>query len=501
MVPQASFRIEVQQKGIEPMNSSSRVIRKPAFRLSAAAAARLSLVLGLGLTGAAAIAVTPAVYAQSTRSDLAIQSDVVKTISSYPDLSGEHITATARNGVVTLAGTASTETAKDQAQVVAATVDGVQSVVNSITVAGGSQAGAEDPADRNQAEPADDGIQQAQSSDPSQQQAPYTPQQQPQPGSEGNWGQAGPPPDVQSGRIPAPPQGNDNAQADQYPMQDPGQEENAPPPQQQPYGAPPQQGAYGPPNAQYPAQQPYGQQQPYARQPYTGQNRPYAAPQLSSAPLTIQPGTLFSIRTSEPLDSHRLKGGESFQAVLAQDIYQGRYLAVPRGAILQGQVIGVKKPGALRGDAGFALKITSLTLGGQSYPVATDTFATDTRGKGGYTTANTVGGAAIGALIGAVAGGGPGAAIGAVAGGGAGLGASAASGGPRSIMPPETLLTFHLQAPLTVNPISMAEVQQLQASVTPQQRPVRRRPPYPPYPYGYYPPPPPPPGYYYPYRY
>jgi hypothetical protein len=66
-------------------------------------------------------------------------------------------------------------------------------------------------------------------------------------------------------------------------------------------------------------------------------------------------------------------------------------------------------------------------------------------------------------------------------------------------MPPETLLTFHLKAPLTVSPISMAEVQQLQASAAPL-RPVSR--PRPPYPYGYYPPPPPPPpGYYYPYRY
>ncbi len=180
-------------------------------------------------------------------------------------------------------------------------------------------------------------------------------------------------------------------------------------------------------------------------------------------------------------------------------MYQGQYLAIPRGAILQGRVAGVKKPGAFRGDAGFALQITSITLSGQTYPVSTDTFATDTRGKGGYTAANTVGGAAIGALIGAVAGGGPGAAIGAVAGGGVGLGASAASAGPRSIMPPETLLTFHLKEPLTVNPISLSEVQQLQASVAP--RPVRR--PRPPYPYyGYYPPPPPPPGYYpYPYRY
>jgi hypothetical protein len=487
------------------MHSSTR-----AFRLSPSAAARLSFVLGLGLTGAATLAAAPSLYAQqsSARSDLAIQSDVLKALSSYPDISGEHITATTQNGTVTLAGTASSDTAKNQAQVVAATVDGVRSVVNQVTVTGGSasnnpanaqQANAQDPSDRNQAQDDQQPVQQAQSTDPNQQQAPYKPQDQPQPGASGQWGQAGPPPDAQGGQIPQQPQENQpqpnqpqaGAQSDQYPMQDPGQN----PPQGN--GAPQQRPPY---NGQYP-QQGYGQQG-YGQQPYGRQNSSYAAPHLSSTPLTIQPGTLFSIRTSEPLDSRRLKGGETFQATVAQDMYQGQYLAIPRGAVLQGRVIGVKKPGALRGDAGFALQITSLTLGGQTSPVLTDTFATDTRGKGGYTTANTVGGAAIGALIGAVAGRGPGAAIGAAAGGAAGLGLSAASAGPRDIMPPETLLTFHLKAPLTVNPISLAEVQQLQASVTPPPRPpVRPRPPYP-YPYGYYPPPPPPPGYYYyPYRY
>jgi hypothetical protein len=460
------------------MSSSKPAVRTGTFRLSRVAAARLSVVLSLGLTGAAALTAAPALYAQQAaeRTDLAIQSDVIKTLGTYPDLSGEHITATAKNGIVTLGGTASSDTAKNQAQVVAATVDGVRSVVNNITVSGTAQANAGDPADVNQAQD-DPGPQQAQSSDPNQQQAPYSPQQQPQPGSQGNWGQAGPPPDVQSGQIPQQPQG-DQSQANQYPGQGPGAQQ---PPYQQ------QRPAYGP---------------NYQQQPYYAQSRSYVAPHLSSTPLTIQSGTLFSVRTSEPLDSHRLKGGEAFQAVLAQDIYNGQYLAIPRGAVLQGQVVGVKKPGAFSGDAGFALKITSLSLGGQSYPIATDTFATNTRGKGGYTTANTVGGAAIGALIGAVAGGGPGAAIGAVAGGGVGLGASAASGGPRAIMPPETLLTFHLQVPLVVNPISMAEVQQLQASVAPPRPPARPRPAYPPYPVGYYPPPPPPPpGYYYPYRY
>lgn len=471
------------------MSSSTRAFR-PSHRLSRrGSAAGLSLALSLGLTGAAMFSASPALYAQSARSDLDIQSDVLKALASYPDLSGEHITATAKNGIVTLAGTASSDTAKTQAQVVSATVDGVDVIINSITVNAGAQpttaqSDSEDPADRNQAQP-EDPVQQAQSTDPNQQQAPYTPQSQPQPGTTGDWGQAGPPPDVQNGQIPQQPQENQQPQQsqqpqeNQYPMQDPGQDEaGAPPPQQQ---SRPSYGQYPPQRPQY-------------------QSRPYAPPNLSSTPLTIRPGTIFTIRTSEPLDSHLLRGGERFHATVAQDMFQGQYLAIPRGAVLTGEVIGVKKPGDLKGSAGFALRITSMTLGGQTYPISTDTFATDTRGKGGYTTANTVGGAAIGAIIGAIAGGGPGAAIGAVAGGTVGLGASAASGGPRSVMPPETPLTFHLEAPLTVYPISLAEVQQLQASVAPPRRPMR---PPPPYPYGYYPPPPPPPPppYYYPYRY
>ena len=162
---------------------------KQAFRLSPVAAARLSFVLGLGLTGAATLVAAPALYAQqaSARTDLAIQTDVLKALSSYPDLSGEPITATVKNGVVTLAGTASTSTAKNQAQVVAATVDGVQIIVNRVSVSSGAKADAQDPADRNQAD-GQEPVQQAQSTDPNQQQVPYTPQAQPKPGASGQWG-------------------------------------------------------------------------------------------------------------------------------------------------------------------------------------------------------------------------------------------------------------------------------------------------------------------------
>jgi hypothetical protein len=323
------------------------------------------------------------------------------------------------------------------------------------------------------------------------------------PGQQGDWGQAGPPPDAQNGQIPPPDAAQDpNQSADQGPSQYPGQNPNGDTnqgPTQYPNQAPP--APAGSPGVGYgqpprPAYQP-GQNQPNA---YHGYQAPQGAAQAAppSGPVTLSKGMLLAIRTSEPLDSKKLKPGDYFQGTVAQSVYLGNVLAIPRGAQVTGRVVDVKKPGELKGGASIALQLTNLSLGGNSYALATDIFDTSSPGKGGYTAANTVGATALGAAIGAIAGGGPGAAIGAVAGAGVGLGASAASPGPRSVVPPESVLTFHLASETTVQPVSYQEASQLAANSAPPSR-------------GYPPPPPgygpagyavPPPGYApYPYAY
>jgi outer membrane lipoprotein SlyB len=62
------------------------------------------------------------------------------------------------------------------------------------------------------------------------------------------------------------------------------------------------------------------------------------------------------------------------------------------------------------------------------------------------------GGAAVGAILGGIFGGGKGAAIGAAAGAGAGTGVSAATKGQQIVLKPETVLSFQLQSPVTVQP-------------------------------------------------
>jgi hypothetical protein len=264
----------------------------------------------------------------------------------------------------------------------------------------------------------------------------------------------------------------------------------APPDTQQPAAAPDSQQIPPPPPPDEPAQpaQPAPQRAPYAPYPQRGYGQPY--PQQTSGPVTIPAGTLLQIRISEPLDIAKLQDGAAFQATAASDVFEGNVLAIPRGAVLQGTVVKVKKPGALGGSGELQLQVTAVNLSGQSYPVVSDIWSNRGPNKAGYTAGNTVGGAAVGAIIGGILGRGPGAAVGAVVGGGAGLAASSATNGPRLYLPPETLLNFHLTSAVTVQPVSWQEAQRLAQSVPQlQRRPVYMAPPYPygyPYPYRVY---------------
>ena len=280
------------------------------------------------------------------------------------------------------------------------------------------------------------------------------------------------------------------------------QGETAPPPPDQQQAAPAQNDQQAPHAGQEqlpppppadqapPARQPYQSRSPYGQQPGAyGAYIPQGPPQQASGPVTIPAGTLLQIRTSEPLDTRKLQDGQAFQATAASDVFEGNVLAIPRGAMIQGVVSRVKKPGALGGSGELDLQITSLSLSGTQYPLTADTWSTKGPNKAGYTAGNTVGGAVVGAIIGGAIGRGPGAAIGALAGGGAGMLASAESGGPRAVLLPETLLNFHLTAALTVQPVSWQVAQRLERSAPRLQRRAAYPPPYPygyPYPYPYY---------------
>lgn len=444
----------------------------------------------------------PPPTAQGQRTDGQIEMDVVKALDASSVLKDDLITAATIQSEVTLSGTVATQANKDLAASIASQVAGVTKVHNNLQIGDPQQAAQDmgyrigDDSEGPPPEPSDQAAQPSQPQDEAQQDEnqqppPYPNSSMPYPGQ--NQGQAPPEgPDQGAyppppGRAPYPPQyGGQNPQPYPGQPQDQGQYQPYPGPNQAPYGQQPQ--PYPGPN-----QGQYGQQQP---PPYPGPNGgPNRQPgySLPSGPVTIPAGMLIQARTAEAVSSKRAAAGTPVQFTVIRDVTYGGVLAIPRGATLHG-VVTESRPaqtGRLAGSPEFGLTLTSLDLGGRSYPVQSDEFKVKGPNKAGYTAGNVVGGAVLGAIIGGIAGGGSGAAIGAGVGAGAGTAASAATRGPNAWIPPEAQVTFHLDAPLTVDPVTEQEAERLAEGLNPGGPNLRRRPgPYGPYPYG-------PPRYYY----
>ncbi|MGH9657815.1 MAG: hypothetical protein ACRD96_04670, partial [Bryobacteraceae bacterium] len=90
------------------------------------------------------------------------------------------------------------------------------------------------------------------------------------------------------------------------------------------------------------------------------------------------------------------------------------------------------------------------TSDGQRIEVRTETFAKKGPESKKEDAAKVGGGAALGAIIGAIAGGGKGAAIGAGVGGAAGAGTVAATRGKAAVLSSETRISFRLTEAVTV---------------------------------------------------
>jgi hypothetical protein len=226
---------------------------------------------------------------------------------------------------------------------------------------------------------------------------------------------------------------------------------------------------------------------------------PNAVPSNQPLPseLTLPVGTIIQIRTSEWLSTSRNLPGDGFNATLAQPIIANGWVVAQRGQSVLGRVTMVQKN---HGATKLGLQLSELTfVDGQLFPIQTQ-LAQSSAGTDHAHDVGVVGSTTgTGAVIGAIAAGGQGAAVGAGIGAIAGLGIITTQGKP-TVVPPETLLTFQLQAPVTISTeksrIAFHPVGQVDynAGVNSQRPQHLMRD-------GAYPPPPPPPYYGYPYAY
>jgi len=218
-----------------------------------------------------------------------------------------------------------------------------------------------------------------------------------------------------------------------------------------------------PPPQGLPQRAPGDKQAPYppVRPQYAPVRPPVPVYKAATGPVTIPEGTLLQMRTNEPVATRYAKEGTPLDFTVIHDVAIGGVLAIPRGATVHGIVTESKKAGDLGGAAELALKLVSLDLGGQNYPLDSDQFKVKGPNKAGHTVGNAIGGGILGTIIGCAVGRGVGCAVGAGAGIAAGTAASAASPGPGVWIPTEALVDFHLKMPVTVNPVDQQEAARL----------------------------------------
>jgi hypothetical protein len=186
--------------------------------------------------------------------------------------------------------------------------------------------------------------------------------------------------------------------------------------------------------------------------PMAGPPPPPAA--ITTRTYELPSGSQISVRTNEAIDSGTAAEGQTFGAQVTRNAKDANGdVVIPRGAAARIVIKSASKGGRFRGASDLVLDLQSVTVGGKTYAIrAADIAEKGHSGVGANkrTAEFGGGGAALGAIIGAVAGGGKAAAIGAGAGGGAGLLTEVITKGGAIKVPAESVLTFGLDKPLRV---------------------------------------------------
>ena len=166
--------------------------------------------------------------------------------------------------------------------------------------------------------------------------------------------------------------------------------------------------------------------------------------------VTLPTGTVIPIRMTDTLDSGKTQPNTVFHGSLAGDLIIDGMVVAKSGAAVTGRVIIAKDATHFAGSSELSIELTRIDTVDHPVDVVTDAFTKNGAGRGKNTAIKTGGGAAVGAILGGLLGGGKGAAIGAASGGGIGAGANGVTRGQQVQIPTETLVSFHLQSPISV---------------------------------------------------
>jgi len=360
------------------------------------------------------------------RADAEINREIQTRVSSDQALQSRQIEVETANGVVTLSGMVPSEAQRRVAAADAASVEGVRTVVNNLTVAS-MQA---------EAMPA--------AAAPPKSAPPRVAKRAPQPAAKPSARQQQK--SEASVRWNTPPP---------TPAQRPAEVRHAS------YDAAPA------PSAMAQRSQPARREIAQVREPDYAEPEPeYATPAepdyedppppppsaKNFAYVRIPAGTPVPIRMLDPVSSETALPGDTFRATVNFPVEVNGEIVIPVGADVLGRVTDSQSAGKFKGSGFLAVELMRVSYNGHSYVIHTDQWSRQTEGRGKNTATKVGGGAALGAIIGGLAGGGKGAGIGALVGAGAGGTAQAVTHGKQIELEPEAQITFRLSQPVTVSP-------------------------------------------------
>ena len=131
-------------------------------------------------------------------------------------------------------------------------------------------------------------------------------------------------------------------------------------------------------------------------------------PALAQASGTVPAGAKISVVTDQSVSSKTAKVGQTVTGSVGQDVTSGGKVVIPKGSPVKLTVSSVQASGRLSTPAKLYLRLRSVTVGGKTYTIATSSAGRTLGGKGKRDAGFIGGGAAGGAIIGALAGGGKG---------------------------------------------------------------------------------------------
>ena len=172
-------------------------------------------------------------------------------------------------------------------------------------------------------------------------------------------------------------------------------------------------------------------------------------PVVQPADVNVPAGTSLSIRINQHISVKTSHAGDHFDGEFVQPVVgDNDRVIIPKGTPVGGVVAASHRRGHFKGASILELRLTSLTLNGMRYPLATSDLTRTKKGKGKRSAAFIGGGTGLGMLIGGVATGGTGLLIGGLAGAGAGTALGGFTGNRDIEIPAESIVKFHLASNL-----------------------------------------------------